>query len=77
MTSPDPIEPIQVDLARVVGVGTAAWGLALVVTLLLALVGRTGWTPVWVCAVGVLLGLAGIWWSHGHDRMGRRLPARR
>ena len=77
VTSPDPIEPIQVDLARVAGFGTAAWGVALVVTVVLALVGRTGWTPVWVCAVGVLLGLVGIWWSHRHDTMGRRLPTRR
>lgn len=77
MTSPDPVEPIQVDLARVAGVGTVAWGVALVVTLVLALAGRTGWTPVAVCAVGGLLGLVGVWWSHRHDAMGRRLPGKR
>ncbi|HEY0118836.1 MAG TPA: DUF2530 domain-containing protein [Cellulomonas sp.] len=73
MTSPDPLEPIQVDLARVAGVGTALWAVALVVTVVLAAVGRTSWTPVAVCVVGVLLGFAGVWWSRRHDRMGRRL----
>ena len=73
MTQPDPIEPIQVDLARVAGVGTAAWGVALVVVVVLAALGRISWTPTWVCAVGALLGLAGVRWSHGHDTMGRRL----
>ena len=69
---PDPTAPIQVDLARVAGVGTAAWAVALVVCLVLAALGRTSWTPVTVCAVGALLGLAGIRWSRSHDTMGRR-----
>ena len=73
MTSPDPIEPIQVDLARVAGVGTVLWGVALVVTVVLGAIGRISWTPAWVCAVGALLGVAGVWWSHAHDTMGRRL----
>ena len=73
MTPPEPVEPIRVDLARVVGVGTLTWGVALVVCLLLAVFGRISWTPVWVCGAGVILGFAGIWWSHGHDTMGRRL----
>jgi hypothetical protein len=69
----DPIEPIQVDLARVVAVGTAAWGAALVVCLLLAVFSVISWTPVAVCGVGALLGIPALWWAHGHDRMGRRL----
>ena len=73
VTSPDPTEPIQVDLARVAGVGTGLWAVALVVAVVLAAVGRTTWTPVAVCVVGALLGLAGIWWSRRHDTMGRRL----
>ncbi len=71
--SPDPGDPIQVDLARVAGVGGAIWAVALVVTVVLAAVGRTGWTPVAVCAVGAFCGLLGVWWSHHHDTMGRRL----
>lgn len=70
---PDPTEPIQVDLARVTGVGTLVWAAALVVCLVLAALGHLSWTPVAVCAVGALLGLVGIRWSRGHDTMGRRL----
>ena len=70
---PDPIEPIQVDLARVTGIGTLLWVAALVVCLVLAALGRLSWTPVAVCAVGAALGLVGIRWSRGHDTMGRRL----
>lgn len=69
----DPIAPIQVDLARVVLVGTAAWGAALVVCLLLAVLSVISWTPVAVCATGMVLGFPALWWAHGHDRMGRRL----
>ena len=74
LPSPDPSEPIQVDLARVAGVGTAAWLVALVVCVLLAVFVLISWTPVAVCAVGVLLGVMGVGWSRRHDRMGRRLP---
>jgi hypothetical protein len=71
--APDPIAPIQVDLARVVVVGTVAWGVAFVVCLLLAAFSVISWMPVAVCAVGALLGIPALWWAHGHDRMGRRL----
>jgi hypothetical protein len=71
--APDPGEPLQVDLARVAGVGALAWLVALVVCLLLAVFGQISWTPVAVCAVGVVLGIAGVGWSRRHDRMGRRL----
>ena len=75
MTSPepDPGEPIQVDLAHVAGVGAVVWLVALVVCLLLAVFTVISWTPVEVCAVGVLLGIFGVGWSRRHDRMGRRL----
>ena len=73
MTSPEPIAPIQVDLARAMGIGTALWGAGLVVTVVLAALGRISWTPAAVCTVGALLGFAGVWWSHQHDTMGRRL----
>jgi Flp pilus assembly protein TadB len=69
---PDPSEPIQVDLARVAGVGTLAWVVALVVCVVLAALGLVTWTPAAVCAVGAVLGVLGVWWSRGHDRMGRR-----
>lgn len=69
----EPIQPLRVDLAKVVAWGTAAWAVALVVTVVLGATGRTSWTPTAVCATGVALGLLGIWWSHRHDSLGRRL----
>ncbi len=69
----EPTTPLQVDLARVAGVGAALWGVALVVAVILAATGTTGWIPTAVCATGALLGLVGVWWSHRHDTMGRRL----
>lgn len=68
----EPVQPLRVDLAKVAGYGTAAWGIALVITLVLAATDRASWTPVAVCGVGAFLGFAGIWWSHGHDDLGRR-----
>lgn len=69
----DPVTPLRVDLARVAAVGAAAWGVALLVTVVLAATGTTGWLPAAVCATGALLGLAGIAWSRRHDAMGRRV----
>ncbi|MCL2463760.1 MAG: DUF2530 domain-containing protein [Micrococcales bacterium] len=76
MPSAEPVEPIQVDLARVLVIGTTAWGVALVVCVILAAAGRTSWLPVAVCAVAAGLGLLGVVWSHHHDTMGHRLPRR-
>jgi hypothetical protein len=73
VTPPEPIAPLQVDLARVMWAGTAAWAVALVVTVVLAATGRASWMPAAVCGTGMVLGFAGVWWSHRHDRMGRRL----
>lgn len=58
-----PPPPVEVDLARVTVVGSALWLLGLVVTLVLALVGTTGWTPVAVCATGLALGGLGYRWA--------------
>ncbi|ASR56434.1 DUF2530 domain-containing protein [Cellulomonas sp. CW35] len=58
-----PPPPVEVDLARVTVVGSALWLLALVVTVVLALVGTTGWTPVAVCATGLALGGLGYRWA--------------
>lgn len=61
---PDP-EPIQADLARVVGIGIAVW----VVLFVIALIGR-GWLDdhdrgwmLWVPPWGVALGLLGLPWA--------------
>jgi hypothetical protein len=58
---PDP-EPLETDDVTVVTVGTALWGVALVVTVVfrdrLGDEGRSSWA--WICAAGVLLGLLGV-----------------
>ena len=55
--------PVNVDLGRVMLVGTAAWAVAVAVTTVLALTGTASWTPSWVCATGVFFGLLGILWA--------------
>jgi len=55
-----------VDLARVTVVGCALWALALVVCLVLAGTGTTGWLPVAVCATGLALGGLGYLWAVRH-----------
>ena len=54
---------MAVDLRRVMLVGTGVWAVALVVTVVLALVGTLDWAAAWVCGVGTLLGFAGADWA--------------
>jgi len=61
-----PPPPVPVDLARVMRVGTLVWAAALVVTLVLAVVGSIAWDAVWVCGVGIALGLLGVRWARRH-----------
>jgi hypothetical protein len=62
--SPSP--PVEVDLARVVRVGMALWLVGLVVTLVLAIGGTTGWVPFAVCATGLALGVLALLWARRH-----------
>ncbi|MEZ0446829.1 DUF2530 domain-containing protein [Cellulomonas sp. ICMP 17802] len=55
--------PVDVDLGRVMLVGTGIWGVVLVITAVLAATGRASWTPAWVCAAGAFLGLLGYGWA--------------
>jgi len=59
----DALRPLDVDGVGAVLYGTIAWGVALVVCLLLrdrlAADGHAWWT--WVCVAAALLGLAGLW----------------
>ena len=71
-----PTRPLEVDLARVALGGMALWLVGLVVTVVLAAVGRTGWVPVAVCVTGLVLGLAGRAWAGRHDALGRRMRRR-
>lgn len=60
---PDP-RPVQTDDRIPIGVGTAAWVVALVVLLLIG-PAVEGWTVHWLvtCVVGVVLGPLGLLYS--------------
>jgi hypothetical protein len=60
-TRPDP-PPLETDDVRTVAVGTAAWGLGLVVLVVLRLTDATRIEGWWIamCACGLVLGLAGV-----------------
>ena len=64
-TSPPPID---VDLARVMGVGTGVWAVAMVVTGVLWRLGSVPGTWLAMCGAGVVLGLLGVLWARrsGH-----------
>ncbi|MBD7917221.1 DUF2530 domain-containing protein [Cellulomonas sp. Sa3CUA2] len=63
-----PPPPIDVDLARVMGVGTAVWTVALLVTGVLWLTGVVPGRWPSMCAAGAVLGLIGVLWArrNGH-----------
>lgn len=58
--------PVDVDMRRVILVGLALWGLGLAVVVVLWVAGTITATPVWSCAAGMALGLAGLVWERGH-----------
>lgn len=60
--------PLRVDLRRVLLAGMAAWLVALVVTGVLAAVGRATTEVVATCATGLLLGGGGLLWERRHRR---------
>ncbi|GEK21498.1 DUF2530 domain-containing protein [Cellulomonas xylanilytica] len=65
-----PPPPVDVDLGRVMLVGTGVWTVAFVVAAVLAWGEDASWMPAWVCATGIVLGLLGMVWA-------RRNTARR
>ena len=58
---PRAVEPLGVDVPRVVLAGIALWALALAVTLLVPALhtGRRDWWP-WACVAGVVIGVLGL-----------------
>lgn len=64
--SRSPSPPVEVDLARVVRAGMALWLVGLVVTLVVAIVGSTGWVPFAVCVTGLALGGLALLWARRH-----------
>ena len=61
--SPEDPEPITIDTPRVVEIGIALWGLALVVSLLAPELhqGDRHWWP-WVCVAGMVGGGLALWY---------------
>ncbi|MBO0610934.1 DUF2530 domain-containing protein [Myceligenerans salitolerans] len=62
---PSPPAP-RANLARVLLAGMAVWGVALVVSLVMALTGAGNWSAVAVCGTGLALGAPGILWAGRH-----------
>lgn len=63
MLRPSTLEPVRLDLRRVLLVGIGLWALALVITVVLALTDRTDAVPAAVCGTGIALGGAGLLWE--------------
>lgn len=59
--SPEEPEPIAIDTMKVIEIGTALWGLALVVSLVVPALheGDRSWWP-WACVAGFLGGCVGL-----------------
>ena len=67
--APAPTEPVHVPTRTIVLVGTAAWTLALVLTLLVPELrtGERSWWP-WTCVTGIALGAFALWYvGRGKD----------
>ena len=58
---PRTVEPLGVDVPRVVLAGIVVWAIALAVTLLVPALhtGRRDWWP-WACVAGVVIGALGL-----------------
>lgn len=62
-----PPPPLEVDLAHVMGVGTALWVLGLVASAVGWLVGRDTSIAVAICAAGAVIGVGATAWALRHD----------
>ncbi len=65
---PSTVEPLVIDLRKVVWGGIAAWVVALVVVGSLTITGATTGRGVWICLVGIALGLWALLWERRHFR---------
>jgi Protein of unknown function (DUF2530) len=64
-SGPPPLEPLHVNVARLVLIGTAVWAVVLVLTLVVPGLhsGGRSWWP-WTAVAGLVLGLAGLAYLH-------------
>jgi hypothetical protein len=76
--SPDEPQPLDVDVARLVEVGIALWGVALVVSLLVPALHQAErhWWP-WACVAGMVGGgIALLYVRRGHGNAAMAHPPR-
>nr|WP_308581826.1 DUF2530 domain-containing protein [uncultured Gardnerella sp.] len=57
-------KPLRVDLRKVFSIGTIAWLIATVVTVIIAFLHITTWFPALVCASGMIIGILLLIWEH-------------
>lgn len=60
--------PLDVDLGRIMLVGTLVWAVALVVCAVLVFLDVVGPQAPAICVVGLVFGGYGVWWSRRHER---------
>ena len=60
--------PLEVDLGRIMLVGTMVWAVALVVSAVLVFLDVVGPRAPIICAAGLVAGSYGVWWSRRHER---------
>lgn len=76
--SPKEPEPIAIDTIKVIEIGIALWGLALVVIMLLPALhlGDKHWWP-WTCVAGIVGGGLALWYvRRGHGNAATALRSR-
>jgi len=70
LLEPSRLEPLDVDLRKVLLVGIGCWLVALATVGALELLGHTTGRAAWVCVAGVALGGWGLLWERGRRRRG-------
>ncbi|MCL3861535.1 DUF2530 domain-containing protein [Actinotalea sp. K2] len=75
LLAPSALDPVEVDLRRVFGVGVGAWTVSLIVTGVLALTGATDGRGAAISLAGLLLGFVALGWEHRRRRRGRSGPS--
>jgi hypothetical protein len=65
LLEPSRLEPLDVDLRKVLLAGIGCWVVALATVGVLELAGRSTGRAVWVCLAGAALGGWGLLWERG------------
>ena len=65
---PSTLEPVEIDLRLVFGIGMALWAVALVVMVVVQATGTTTGRGIPVCATGIALGALGVLWEQRRRR---------